>query len=298
MATEVKRRRGTTTQHSSFTGAEGEITVDLTKDTLVVHDGSTQAGFPLLREDFSNIPSSVSFTSDLTMTGVLTIDRSSASSGFALNILGSSQDNIRFLHDGRTIESTGVLNIDAGDADDENLNLNASHIYINNNADVDGNLNITGEATASEFIGDLRGAVRFQVQADVAIAKGDAVYISGVSGNKPTVGLADANDASKMPAFGLAAGAINANASGEVITFGTLSTIDTSSFTVGDVLYISDTGTSGNTLTATAPAGESSQIQNIGKVQRSHASAGSIKVGGAGRSNATPNLPKQDIFRG
>ena len=136
MATEVKRRRGTTTQHSSFTGAEGEITVDLTKDTLVVHDGSTQAGFPLLREDFSNIPSSVSFTSDLTMTGVLTIDRSSASSGFALNILGSSQDNIRFLHDGRTIESTGVLNIDAGDADDENLNLNADHIYINNNADV------------------------------------------------------------------------------------------------------------------------------------------------------------------
>jgi hypothetical protein len=298
MATEVKRRRGTTAQHSSFTGAEGEITVDLTKDTLVVHDGSTQAGFPLLREDFSNIPSSVSFTSDLTMTGVLTIDRSSASSGFALNILGSSQDNIRFLHDGRTIESTGVLNIDAGDADDENLNLNASHIYINNNADVDGNLNITGEATASEFIGDLRGAVRFQVQADVAIAKGDAVYISGVSGNKPTVGLADANDASKMPAFGLAAGAINANASGEVITFGTLSTIDTSSFTVGDVLYISDTGTSGNTLTATAPAGESSQIQNIGKVQRSHASAGSIKVGGAGRSNATPNLDQNKIFLG
>ena len=56
MATEVKRRRGTTTQHSTFTGAEGEITVDLTKDTLVVHDGSTQAGFPLLREDFSNAP--------------------------------------------------------------------------------------------------------------------------------------------------------------------------------------------------------------------------------------------------
>jgi len=41
MATEVKRRRGTTTQHSTFTGAEGEITVDTTKNTLVVHDGST-----------------------------------------------------------------------------------------------------------------------------------------------------------------------------------------------------------------------------------------------------------------
>ena len=298
MATEVKRRRGTTAQHLLFTGAEAEITVDTDKYTLLVHDdsGSAPTGHELLRADFSNIPTSI--TSNITMNGILTIDRSSASSGFALNILGSSQDNIRFLHDGRTIESTGVLNIDAGDADDENLNLNAAHIYINNNADVDGNLNITGEATASEFIGDLRGAVRFQVQADVAIAKGDAVYISGVSGTKPTVGLADADDATKMPAFGLAAGAISANASGEVITFGTLSVIDTSSFTVGDVLYISTNGTTGNTLTATAPAGESAQIQNIGKVQRSHASAGSIKVGGAGRSNATPNLNQDKIFLG
>jgi hypothetical protein len=218
MATEVKRRRGSTTQHSAFTGAEGEITVDLTKDTLVVHDGSTQAGFPLLREDFSNAPAEIDIQNS-------------------------------------TIE-------------------------------------------ASEFIGDLRGAVRFKAQADVALAKGDAVYISGISGNTPTVGIADANDASKMPAFGLAAGAINSGAKGEIITFGTLSAMDTSSFTVGDVLYISDTGTSGNTLTATAPAGESSQIQNIGKVQRSHASAGSIKVGGAGRSNATPNLNQDKIFLG
>jgi len=41
MATTLKLRRGTTTQHSTFTGAEGEVTVDTTKDTLVVHDGTT-----------------------------------------------------------------------------------------------------------------------------------------------------------------------------------------------------------------------------------------------------------------
>jgi len=29
MATEVKFRRGTTTEHQNFTGAEGEITIDL-----------------------------------------------------------------------------------------------------------------------------------------------------------------------------------------------------------------------------------------------------------------------------
>ena len=62
MATEVKRRRGTTVEHSTFTGAVAELTVDLTKDTVVVHDGATQGGFPLLREDFSNVPTTAPFT--------------------------------------------------------------------------------------------------------------------------------------------------------------------------------------------------------------------------------------------
>jgi hypothetical protein len=50
MATALKLRRGTTSAHSTFTGAEGEITVDTTKDTVVVHDGSTVGGFPLAKE--------------------------------------------------------------------------------------------------------------------------------------------------------------------------------------------------------------------------------------------------------
>lgn len=54
MATEVKRRRGTTSEHSTFTGAVAELTVDLDKDTVVVHDGATTGGFPLLREDANN----------------------------------------------------------------------------------------------------------------------------------------------------------------------------------------------------------------------------------------------------
>lgn len=49
MAQEVRLRRGTTTQHSSFTGAEGEVTVDTTLDTVVVHDGSTAGGHRLAK---------------------------------------------------------------------------------------------------------------------------------------------------------------------------------------------------------------------------------------------------------
>ena len=44
-ATQVKRRRGTTAENDAFTGAEGEITVDLEKHELRLHDGQTQGGF-------------------------------------------------------------------------------------------------------------------------------------------------------------------------------------------------------------------------------------------------------------
>ena len=57
MAKLLKLRRGTTTQHASFTGAEGEVTIDTTKDTTVVHDGSTAGGTPLAKEDMSNVSS-------------------------------------------------------------------------------------------------------------------------------------------------------------------------------------------------------------------------------------------------
>lgn len=45
VATQVKRRRGTTAENDAFTGAEGEITVDTEKHQLRVHDGQTQGGF-------------------------------------------------------------------------------------------------------------------------------------------------------------------------------------------------------------------------------------------------------------
>ena len=57
MAKQLKLRRGTTSQHSSFTGAEGEVTVDTDKETLVVHDGSTAGGHAVAAEDMANVSS-------------------------------------------------------------------------------------------------------------------------------------------------------------------------------------------------------------------------------------------------
>ena len=46
---QVKLRRGTATEHNTFAGAEGEVTVDTTNDTLRVHDGSTAGGIRLAK---------------------------------------------------------------------------------------------------------------------------------------------------------------------------------------------------------------------------------------------------------
>jgi len=54
MATQVQFRRGTTAEHSSFKGADGEVTVDTSLKTVVVHDALTNGGVPLLRQDGSN----------------------------------------------------------------------------------------------------------------------------------------------------------------------------------------------------------------------------------------------------
>ena len=50
MAKLLQLRRGTTNQHSSFTGEVGEVTVDTDKDVLVVHDNSTAGGHVMLGE--------------------------------------------------------------------------------------------------------------------------------------------------------------------------------------------------------------------------------------------------------
>ena len=68
MPTQLQIRRGSTTDHNSFTGAAGELTVDTTKDTLRVHDGSTAGGFELARADGSNlnnITSNISFADNV-----------------------------------------------------------------------------------------------------------------------------------------------------------------------------------------------------------------------------------------
>ena len=121
------------------------------------------------------------------------------------------------------------------------------------------------------------------------LAKGTPVAIVGFStgSGRPLIAPADADDPTKMPCIGLLAEQITNGDNGAVISTGVSLGYDTSTFSVGDVVFI---GTTPGQLTTTKPTGESSQIQNIGKVTVA-ASNGRILVMGPGRSNATGNLP-------
>jgi hypothetical protein len=67
MATQLQIRRGTSAQVAAFTGAEGEVVVNTTNDSIHVNDGSTAGGFELARVDGSNwaITNNISTTANI-----------------------------------------------------------------------------------------------------------------------------------------------------------------------------------------------------------------------------------------
>ncbi len=131
---------------------------------------------------------------------------------------------------------------------------------------------------------------------DTTLLKGQIVYISGYSGNKPEVSLASSSTSATMPAFGFIQKNISPEQEGYVVYSGLFKNIDTnSSYNEGDTLYVSDS-TPGSFVNS--PPSGGSLIQNIGKIIRADSSNGEIIVGGAGRTNATPNLDQGYFFLG
>jgi hypothetical protein len=87
MPKQVQLRRGTTTEHATFTGVVGEVTVDTTKDTLVVHDGTQAGGYPLARESaLANYqPLDGDLTAIAALSGTTGIVRKTAANTYSLD---------------------------------------------------------------------------------------------------------------------------------------------------------------------------------------------------------------------
>ena len=73
MPTIVQFRRGTTAQNDAFTGSTGEISIDSTKDTIRIHDGSTAGGFEMINESGKGAGDDITFESATSNKPVLTL---------------------------------------------------------------------------------------------------------------------------------------------------------------------------------------------------------------------------------
>jgi len=131
------------------------------------------------------------------------------------------------------------------------------------------------------------------------VNSGDAVVISGYSIGQdlPLIILADSSSLSTVPVIGIVASpSIANNTNGSVYISGRLANIDTSSFTAGDILYISNVGTTGNTLTNVKPTG-TDLIEIVGEVLRSHASLGVLEID-LTHVEDLPNVATHDLSMG
>lgn len=108
-----------------------------------------------------------------------------------------------------------------------------------------------------------------------SIAKGKAVYIDGVSGNTPTIVLADAStDATSAYTLGLTGEPIDDGDTGFVITKGLIRNISTIGLTGGAPVWLSETA---GEITATKPTQPAHGVL-IGYAVRIHATVGEIYI--------------------
>jgi hypothetical protein len=99
MTKQVQRRRGTATQHTSFTGADGEISVNTTNKSIHVHDGVTTSGFEAARIDLTNVTGA-------TVAGKVTGSTLSSLTITSADINGGTIDSTAI---GNTTPSSGIF---------------------------------------------------------------------------------------------------------------------------------------------------------------------------------------------
>ncbi len=113
-------------------------------------------------------------------------------------------------------------------------------------------------------------------QSGSTIPAGAIVYISGATGNRPLITLAQANnDANSAQTMGFTKTSIANNGFGYVIVRGELENIDTSALTEGVQLYLSPT--TAGTWTTTKPSAPQHLVY-VGIVVRAHPTQGVILV--------------------
>ena len=225
MAKLLKLRRGTTTQHGSFTGAEGEVTIDTDKDTAVVHDGSTTGGRALAREDLNNVSSSTiagrlsndsiavskiaagTLPSDVkiqdaNVSGNLTIESADIVNGTIVNAdinASAAIDGTKISPNfgSQNITTTGVLNCDNINASDNLTITSAAPKIFLVDSDTNDDFSINGDGGSFRIKSETDAANRFIVNSDGHVdIPGNLDCGAGVdvTGNITVTGTVDGRD--------------------------------------------------------------------------------------------------------
>lgn len=247
--------------------------------------------------------------------GVVTV---AASGDTALSITGDIQDSLNILRaempDSASViagDTASVLRANMGDsarvaAGDSVAtalrlaggtmagNIVMDNYYITGADVISTDTLIIGEDTLyNEHLIAYLTRLRVRNASAATLTAGTPVYISGITGNRPNVDSARADNAALMPAIGLIEHDISSSADGFVVISGEFGPYNTLAWSVEDPLYVDATGG----ITSTKPTG-ANLIQKIGIVTRDNAAVGSIQLVGAGRTNDLPNIASANFWLG
>ena len=118
MPTQVQFRRGTTAQNNNFVGAAGEISVDLDRMVLRVHDGQLAGGIAMVAEN-----GTATYATNLVGGAVGSIPYQTAANTTGYIDIGANGTILS--SDGTTATWVSVGNLSAGNA------TNADNAFVN-----------------------------------------------------------------------------------------------------------------------------------------------------------------------
>ena len=108
MAKQLQLRKGTATEHNTFTGANGEVTVDTTNKTLRVHDGSTVGGTRLATLTSGVVSSAQLPTATTSTQGAVTLNNTLTSSSTTQALTAAQGKVLKDTLDTTTSSTFGV----------------------------------------------------------------------------------------------------------------------------------------------------------------------------------------------
>jgi hypothetical protein len=248
MATQVQFRRGTTAQNSSFTGAAGELTINTDIDSIIVHDGSTQGGVGVAKDDLSNT-ASVGVLTATSFVGPVT--------GNATGLSGSPSITVTDITAVGNVSIAGTLTYeDVTSVDALGIGTFRTGVRVTTGgiAVAAGGLSVTGVITASNGVtGNLTGDVTGNADTATTLATSRTLSISGAgTGSASFNGSGDADIALTLANSGVSASTYGSSSAIPILTVDAKGLVTSASTTAIDSTTVSN-GTASVAVASNGP---------------------------------------------